>query len=290
MKNISLDLSKKIDPVTAELLSKINQVAKEVNADFFVIGAAARDLVLEKGLGVTVGRATVDLDLGVMVNGWSSFSKLKAKLLSTGQFEMDKKIAHRFLYKSALPLDIIPFGKIESPPGSIKWPPDREIKMNVKGFQEAFDNSLLVRVGPDLNILFVSLPGLAVLKLVAWSERSSEAASKDAYDLALLLRSYVRAGNMDRLYKEKMDLLEAEDHDQDRAGARLLGQDMSRMMTKGTRTEILRILRNNTDPKKSQKLTIAISRQLGMDRYQEAQNLLVSVVRGIEESPLPKAK
>jgi hypothetical protein len=39
MKNISLDLSGKIDPVTIDLLSKTKEVSKEIKVDFFVIGA-----------------------------------------------------------------------------------------------------------------------------------------------------------------------------------------------------------------------------------------------------------
>jgi len=290
MKSTSLDLSGKIDPVTVDLLSKTNEVAKKIKVDFFVIGATARDLILEKGFGISIGRSTADLDLGVLVNGWKTYSKLKDKLLSTGQFIMDNRTAHRLLYKSILPLDMIPFGKVESPPGSIEWPLDRDTRMNVMGFQEAYDHALIVRVAPNLDVRFVSLPGLAVLKLIAWSERSGEAASKDAADLVLLLKNYVNAGNMKRLYEEHSDLLLEEGHDQDRAGARLLGQDMSELMTGQTRAEVLGILRNNAGPGKSDRLIIAISKHLGMDAYEEDKTLLECLTRGIKETPHTEEK
>lgn len=54
---------------------------------------------------------------------------------------------------------MIPFGDIESPPGSIAWPPDQAIRMNVLGFQDAWDNALTVQVSPNLTIHFISLPG-----------------------------------------------------------------------------------------------------------------------------------
>ncbi len=52
MTDISLDLSGKIDSLTADLLSALTEVAKKANAEFFVTGAAARDLILEQGYGI----------------------------------------------------------------------------------------------------------------------------------------------------------------------------------------------------------------------------------------------
>jgi predicted nucleotidyltransferase len=101
MSNISLDLSGKVDPVLVDLLLKIKEIAKEVNIDFFVIGATARDLILEKGYRISAKQATKDVDLGVMVNGWDTYRKLIEKLLSTGQFVIDKKSVHRLLYKAS---------------------------------------------------------------------------------------------------------------------------------------------------------------------------------------------
>jgi predicted nucleotidyltransferase len=283
MKNISLDLSNKIDAGIVELLSDVNRIAGSVGVSFFVIGATARDIILEQGFGISTRRKTQDIDLAVMVKDWKAFEKVKKELLLTGRFLEEGKATHSFRYRKSLRVDVIPFGGVESPKGTITWPPDREIKMNVMGFKEAFDHSLIIRMAPKLDIRFISLPGLAVVKLIAWSERSGEAAGKDAADLALLLKNYVDAGNNDRLYEEHRDLLEAEGHDHDRASARLLGQDMSRMMTQQTRTEVLGILRNNADPEKNDRLIIAVGKQLGNEKYDEARILLECLKRGIEE-------
>jgi predicted nucleotidyltransferase len=290
LKNISLDLSKKIDVGIVKLLSDIHTIAVKLGLQFYVIGATARDIILEQGFGISSRRKTQDIDLAIMVEDWKSFDKVDKQLLATGLFVKEGKATHSFRYKKSLRVDVIPFGGVESPKGIIKWPSDREVQMKVMGFQEAFDQSLLVRVAPNLDIRFISLPGLALLKLIAWSERSGEAAGKDAADLALLLKNYTDAGNRDRLYEEHRYLLEAEGHDHNRAGARLLGQDMSRMMSKQTRTEVLGVLRNNADPEKNDRLIIAVSRQIGMDKYEEAQTLLECLKRGIEETPPVKTK
>jgi hypothetical protein len=62
------------------------------------------------------------------------------------------------------------------------------------------------------------------------------------------------------------------------------------MMSKQTRTEVLGVLRNNADPEKNDRLIIAVSRQIGMDKYEAAQTLLECLKRGIEETPPVKTK
>lgn len=66
---------------------------------------------------------------------------------------------------------------------------------------------------------------LAVLKLLAWSERHLAAPRKDATDLFLILRNYLTEENSARLYEEAAHLLEAEDFDYEAAGGWLAGHD-----------------------------------------------------------------
>jgi predicted nucleotidyltransferase len=53
---------------------------------------------------------------------------------------------------------------------------------------------------PNFNSLLrvASLPGLAILKLVAWADRGA-ANAKDAHDLYQLMTNYAAAGNSGRL-------------------------------------------------------------------------------------------
>ena len=73
-----------------------------------------------------------------------------------------------------------------------------------------------------------SIPGLMLLKLVAWSDRRRET-DKDAADIYRLLTTYADAGNADRVYDQEMDLLEAVGFDMQVAGAELLGREVSRL-------------------------------------------------------------
>ncbi len=282
MTNISLDLSGKIDPLTADLLSALTEAAQKANVDFFVTGAAARDLILEQGYGISTGRRTQDIDFGVMVNGWEVYDQLKGLLVATGHFAPERNVIHRLRYRGTLPIDIIPFGEIESPPGSVTWPPDQAIRMNVLGFRDAWKSVLIVRVGPALTIRCVSLSGMAVLKLIAWNERRDESPEKDIADLALLLRNYGQAGNDERLYGDHSNWLEAEGFDLERAGARLLGHDMAEMMNDRTQRAILDILEREADPGTSDRLIVGVANELPGRDYETGEALLRCLREGIE--------
>ena len=241
-----LDLSGKIDLLLIEIFDAIAGVVVARDIHYFVVGATARDVILSYGHGIEIKRATVDIDLGVEVTDWDEFHALKNGLTATGRFESTQS-AQRLLYERDLPIDIVPFGSLEHPNKEISWPPDHSIRMNVLGFGDAFRNAQMVRLRtePVLDIPFATPAGLAVLKIVAWNDRSPQG-SKDARDLIFLLRSYLDAGNQDRLAEEHSDMLADNDFDYQRAGARLLGRDMAKIMLPETRNAVLEILGSET--------------------------------------------
>ncbi len=92
-----LDLSGKIDGLIP-ILEDITRIADSLGTPFFVIGAAARDLILEQGYGIRSVRATRDLDLAIQVEDWGKHTILSKTLLESGLFGADS-IPHRFIYK-----------------------------------------------------------------------------------------------------------------------------------------------------------------------------------------------
>ena len=242
-----LDLSGKIEPDLVELFQAVENVAAASQICYFVVGATARDIILHYGYDVPIKRATADTDLGVEVPSWDEFQTLKQELTSTGLFRTTRA-SHRLIYKRGLPLDIVPFGSLEHPDKEITWPPDNSVKMNVLGFEDAYRNTQNVRLSdrPILDIPFATPAGLAVLKIIAWQDRSSDG-SKDAQDLVYLMSNYTDAGNQERLFRDHGDLLDVDDFDYVRSGIQLLGRDMARMMLPGTRDVVLRILDHEID-------------------------------------------
>lgn len=242
-----LDLSEKIDALTVEVFDVIIDIADSLNVPFFVVGARARDWILELGYGISTMRRTEDVDLGVQVSDWNSYARFREGLTATKKFSPDKKKTQRLLYKGSFPVDIIPFGAIAEPDDRVFWPPDDGFEMSTEGFEETHQTSITIkmRVKPLLEIQSVSLAGLAILKIISWND-NPVLRDRDAKDLLLLTRTYLDAGNVDRLYKKEVDLLEKEGFDYELVSAKLLGRDIATILRPKTRDTILKILERET--------------------------------------------
>lgn len=276
----SIRTDQPIDETTLALLHEVNEVMRALGLRYFVAGAIARDILLTHVFGLGVYRATADVDFAVAVKDWAEFEAAKAAL-ENRQFVRDPRLTHR-LYKNDYPVDIIPFGGVESPERTITWPPELTNAMNVAGYREAFEAAEKVQIESGLVLRVVSLPGIAVLKIFAWGDRGHET-SKDAEDLALLLRTYPHAGNESRLYAESIDAMEAVDHRLDLAGARLLGRDVRLMITEDTRKHLTRFL---GDRARRERLNIAMARVWGVteEAESEAERMFEQFRNGLEET------
>ena len=188
-----------------------------------LVGAMARDLLLHYAHAVPIVRATEDVDLAFAVADWGEFEALRTALIDSHAFAPTGP-EHRLLYADHLPVDLIPFGGVEARDGSFTWPRD-ETEMGVLGYREAHETAVELVLPASQRISTVSLPMLAVLKLLAWSERHSAAPRKDATDLFLVLRNYLTEENSARLYQQAAHLLEADDFDYEAAGGWLAGHD-----------------------------------------------------------------
>ena len=231
MKKNLLNLSGKIDPTIIEILRIVADIAGQNKIKFFMVGAWARDMILNKKYGLSSPRMTEDLDLGVQVSNWDQYKQLADSLISTGDFQSNGKQLERINYKDGFPIDIIPFGLLSDNNNEIKWPPDHKIKMNIMGFDEVYVNAQPVRLkdAPKLDIQVATPAGLTLLKLIAWRTGGPQRNQKDAIDLAFIISKYTDAGNEDRLYNDFSEILEKYEFDTELAGAYLLGLDISKI-------------------------------------------------------------
>lgn len=277
-----LNISGKISESIVSIYALIADIAEQNNLPFFIIGATARDLIFEYAYGIKAPRATRDIDLGVQVATWRDFENLKSQLIATGQFT-DTKDVQRLRHQSGIPVDIVPFGAIEED-GNICWPPDYSIEMTVTGFQEAYDNTQLVRLRetPALDVPVVSPVGLIVLKILAWKKRCYPLAKKDAADIAFLLRNYIDAGNDALLWEQHEDLI-TDEYDYRKAGARMLGREMAKILSPKSKQLILEILRNETGEQKIYRLVEDM--MSNPEQFDENLELLEALHRGLNDEP-----
>ncbi|MGH8728930.1 MAG: nucleotidyl transferase AbiEii/AbiGii toxin family protein [Burkholderiales bacterium] len=284
MSDTLLRISKPLDPLITDILQRVDAACVKTRVSYFVIGAMARDIVLTNVFDIDTGRATRDVDFAIAVKNWNQFDSLKQRLLAEGQARADNKTTHRiFMGKPAgIPVDIVPYGKIAEPGKAVAWPPGGDTRMNVTGFAEAAAHALRVKLKSKLFIPVASLPGLAVLKLLAWADRRNQ--TKDATDLGILFRYYERAGNQNRLYDEHADLLEAFGYDPELAGAALLGQDAKSICLEDTYRAVAGLLKEQTANDEPQDLALGLNIGTGYENPQErARQMLSSFAFGFLE-------
>jgi predicted nucleotidyltransferase len=281
-----LDLSGKIKGPILEILETISNIAASLNIPLFVVGAAARDIILHYGYGVEIIRATEDIDLGVMVEDWDKFTQLKEAIIGSETFNQGKE-PQRFLYRGKFPVDVVPFGQISKPKNTTKWPEFDGIEMSTLGFKESFDNSILVRLrtDPDFKIKFASLAGLAAMKLISWKDKYPER-NKDAKDLKLIMLNYIEAGNLERIYDgEDSDISEGAAEDYELMSARLLGRDVATITMPESKKYILEILNEETGEQDNYKLALDMRRgpSYTINDFDTNLNLLEALKKGFQD-------
>ncbi len=280
-----LDLSGKIDELTVSIYETIARIMDSSGIKYFIVGASARDMILSHGYGIRTMRATVDIDIGIQVSNWEDYKKLCDDLIETGEFNKSKE-AQRLLFNNNTPIDFIPFGNIETQGNQITWLPEDDVVLNVIGFEEAYQNAIIVRLRSDpvLDIPVASLTGLTILKLISFQDRSSRS-NADAQDLVFIIDHYLETGNQDRLYEENQDMLEEEDFTLPVASARLLGRDIAKIVNENIKNKLLEILENETNDSSNFRLLSQVTaRSIDSEKlFEQRLNQLNALKKGLVE-------
>lgn len=142
-----------------ELLEKLSRYFEKEKLPFYVIGATARDIIMQKLLQQKSARHTQDLDIAIAISDWQKFEEISNGIVQMDGFEKSLSQKQRFYYKKVYEIDIIPFGEVAKEDKCIYWPPEEEFKMSVQGFDEALKDFMIVRVDGEFDIRVVSLPG-----------------------------------------------------------------------------------------------------------------------------------
>jgi predicted nucleotidyltransferase len=244
-----LDLSNKPElNGLSRLVRDLRAVAQPLGIPFFLMGAAARDLMVHHAHGIQARRGTEDADFAVMVPDWGTYQDLRSALIASGEFSPRPGPAtHRLRHVSGMPLDIVPFGGIERRDRTVAWPPDEREVFNCFGVDEAFAGSVDVALPDGTEVKVAPVAAQAILKITAWLDRKHTDPGRDAGDLFLFLRHYMDLGNFDRAATEHSDLFEADDFDYVEAGTKLLARDMASLLESSGTEPLLSILRPEAD-------------------------------------------
>lgn len=164
-------------PVPVAVLRELRERAAALDVELLVIGAAARDMVVQAATQGQPARATLDVDVAVAVDrgGFEAFTR---------DLQRVRKSEHKFLLLG-VEVDVVPFGPIEE---------DRSVVLNeghrldVTGVAEAARSAVTVDLPDGLKVKVASLPAQAALKVLAWRDRHRDN-SKDGLDLRQILEA-----------------------------------------------------------------------------------------------------
>ena len=190
------------NPLLVELLRKLTDSFSKMDKEFYVIGATARDIIIQQLLDTESKRRTRDLDIAIAIPDWGTFEQVKQSLIADG-FEKSSDMQQRFYY-GEYELDIVPYGVVAKEDDKIYWPPEEEIAMSVKGFDEVLSEAITVSIDDDFKVKIASLHGLFLLKFNAWLDRNTKT-SKDAEDMSFIFSNYFLANLEREIHQEVYD-------------------------------------------------------------------------------------
>lgn len=264
-------------PLLKPVLEELIPVFKQRGITFYLIGAVARDIILELNQEKSQ-RVTMDLDIAIAVDYWEDFENLSEDIIALPNFTKDAQQQQRFLYKEKFQVDIVPYGGIKDQNDKIYWPPDKSFAMSVIGFEEAEQNLLTIKLDEEITFDIVSLEGVFLLKLFAWKDRFHKT-SKDAEDIGFLLNNYFNI-NRDLSFEEPFNKVYDDDRFTElKAGATILGMKLNKMLNAGSgvKSKVKALLEEELKKEEQSQLFNQITetnRNLNFDDVAEAIHLI----------------
>lgn len=210
------------------------------DADWLLVGALARDYAFRDSADLRTLRATMDVDVAVLVTGWPEFNATVGKLCRSGGF-VRTAMAHRLRHANGQLMDILPFGGVEVG-HRIAWPPRGEPEMTVLGFRDVLAASTTVVLAEGINVKVAPPAAVGFMKLIAWHDNPSQR-QRDLEDIATLIRGYVtELLGWDAAHEKYGDVMTANEFDLYEAGAYILGCEMAGLLSPDVRDETLRLV------------------------------------------------
>ena len=242
------------------MISAVSRLrALKLEIRWLLAGAGGRILLLENAYGLPVGRATLDLDFGVMVKSWIEFKKLKDLICSDGRFIEDAHQSQRLRYDSKGTIDLVPFGPIAKPDNKILWPPEEEVEFNVLGFEEASDTAISLLINESLEVPVATPQAMLLLKFIAWQERHNIHPGRDVEDIAYILTNGAKIVGEEKLFEVYFWAMERAEYDTELASAMVLGSLVKEVATARSKEYLSAILERELDHGEDSKLVFEIS-------------------------------
>lgn len=234
-------------PGITEMLYALQRGLEKFGIDFYLVGAVARNVWMTGINNIAPRRTTGDIDFAVLINDNGVYEALKTYLIITEGFQPYKGNEYVLIWKENLEVDLLPFGAIDD--GDTKFTSNGLglTSISLQGFTEIYNDGL-----PTLDLegkhqfKFCTLPGIVLLKLIAWDDRP-ESRRDDIKDISDILNHFFDM-NDNEIFENHHDLFEKEEASLKHIAARVMGREMSKIAKKNELlfSRIVGILDSNT--------------------------------------------
>lgn len=234
-------------PYISEMLTALENGLNKYGIDFYLVGAVARDVWMTAINDIPPSRVTGDIDFAVFINDKNTYADLREYLINIEGFIPYKGNGFVLKWKNIIQIDLMPFGEIEAKPSNVTVEGTGLTSLNMPGFKEIYDSGLPeAELEEKHRFKFCTLPGIVLLKLIAFQERP-EIRRDDIKDISKILKHFFDM-YADEIYENHNDLFGDKDVNLQRIAARVLGRDMGKIaqLNEDLFLRIKKILKKNT--------------------------------------------
>ena len=205
-----------------------------------------------------------DIDFAVLINDKGTYEALKTYLVETEGFHPFKGNAFVLIWKDKTEVDLLPFGAIEDEEGKVTVEGTGYTTVHVPGFTEVYEQGLPeMELEGEHQFKFCTLPGIVVLKLIAWDDRP-ETRRDDIKDISDILNHFFNMYD-NEIWDNHNDLFADENSNLEHIAARVMGREMRKISTRNEKlfSRIEGILNANTDDMPNSKMAAIMIEYFG---------------------------
>jgi len=207
-----------------EVFIQISETCKELEIEFFIVGAIARNIWYVSN--DKNSRGTKDIDFGVYISDVKKYNELKTVLREKYKYQESKENAFCLITRDEKQIDLLPFGEIENE-GQVIIEGQGLTTVKLDGFKEAFEfGTEEIKIGNE-TYKSCSIPGVMILKLIAYDDRPDKRI-KDIVDINSICLNYPSLES-DFIWSNHFDLYEGNlEHAE--VGIIVLGREMKKLV------------------------------------------------------------
>ena len=270
------------DHLMKEMLQALERGLKKFNIDYYLVGAVSRDIWMTGINKIAPGRVTGDIDFAIFINDKGVYEQLKDYLVNHEGFHGYSGNAFVLIYKNGIEVDLMPFGAIEDENRKVKIEGTGQTSIYVDGFREVFEE-LLPEIDLEGHVFkFCTIPGIVLLKLIAWDDRP-EVRRDDIKDISDILYHFTTMYQQ-VIWEKHNDLYLDEANTPEVIAARVMGREIAKI---AKRTQLLQkritgILDVNTQSPQTSSMAV-IMREYFDNTVEECFNLILEMKMGMSE-------